>query len=190
MLTSKLAIRLSAKLEADKKSLEDAIVGDAMRIGPDDDRVRGGVSLEQDGTDVEGGAAPRNDAASQGATIALDDHLSNQKGSSKEASKASRFAHTTPFETLKDELNTRVVDSQEPGVAQEDHAWWFGETTTTEEGAAMANVTPDWSRQQPFTPLRLMPTWTSTFWPEYENQLRVFGTQEGVCGLTARGRAK
>ncbi|KAF2150574.1 CAF1-domain-containing protein [Myriangium duriaei CBS 260.36] len=56
--------------------------------------------------------------------------------------------------------------------------WYDGKTAKIEPAS--------WSdAEQQWIPLRLMPRWSSDFWREYGNRLRVFSTQEGMCRLDA-----
>ncbi|KAI9872401.1 MAG: hypothetical protein M1830_001690 [Pleopsidium flavum] len=96
------------------------------------------------------------------------------KRAAKKAMKPSAFSHATRFDLLGD---------MSSGEEQRDHSI---EATLTTSPDNFHLIMEDKSQQQlePKT-MTMMPHFESDFWSVYGNKLRVFGTVENVCDLTA-----
>lgn len=184
LLTAKVAIRLSAVLEArqsadnsttdgqlsampEAKRVAESAAGDATNPSTDSDdhsAVDGGVSLAA-ATEAFRNTiiAPVKDvvkAVTQKSTSDEDGTVAQTSVSSGDG--ASRFATTTPFDALRIAYNY-TGDDVDPWGARDEMV----------QGPALT----EW------VPHRLMPRWSSVFWQGYMNRLRVFGTQEAMCIL-------
>jgi len=86
------------------------------------------------------------------------------------AAAKSRFGHSNPFEALAQAAST--PSSSRPASAAT-------QTSTVESKVEIDGTDSD----------KLIPQWDSDFWKTYGNKLRVYGTQEEECDLTAKRKA-
>ncbi|PNS17479.1 Poly(A)-specific ribonuclease PARN [Sphaceloma murrayae] len=170
LLTAKIAVRLSAKLEAERMPAKDD--------GEDDEP--GGVSV---GTNEP--PSSRSVVSSAIETFRSKLVVPVAEAVAKVGSRQdhpSRFAHATAFDGLQEEGETSIEASNDPVLNFDD----LPDSMTAADNAPQDwHEGRDWAAEQPWTPYRLMPRWSTEFWQEYGNRLRVFGTRESMCVLQA-----
>lgn len=186
LLTAKVAIRLSAKLEVDRRSGEED--GKDAPSSSDDDG-QGGVAVGADGQAAESRTmlSSAMETVRNKIVVPVGKTVTAIKSTAKpqKQEQTSRFAHTTAFDGLQGD---DTDDAEEDKVLQFDDLPTTTETEDTSTGWSQASNDQDqvWTEQK-WVAQRLMPRWSSTFWSEYGNRLRVFGTQESICMLETNG---
>lgn len=206
LLTAEVAIRLSAKLEAQGSSIDEAAAvttpeeGGGVKInGVGADKATSSDELTSTSSVVNGVKslllAPFKVLDPKGQSSDEDEDapttVTTQKTKKKKGKKCTqaavaggRFAHSTAFSSLQDAPS-------ENDVLQFDDLPTSDMVTANTDGATPASEVQDGpgiqgSRRptkEERQSMKLMPRFDSDFWKVYGNKLRVFGSQEGVFVL-------
>ncbi|KAF2218909.1 ribonuclease H-like domain-containing protein [Elsinoe ampelina] len=186
MLTAKVAIKLSSKLEADRTPVEGP---NGLDAGSSEDDGPGGVAVDAD-QESKSTLGSVLQTVKTKIVVPIKETMTASKSSKKTptTNQPSRFAHATAFDGLQED-DAKDTPAEEDPVVQFDDL-----PTATDQDDALETwdqgpVDPDLQDQNwtdeimKWVPRRLMPRWTAEFWQEYGNRLRVFGTQESLCVL-------
>ena len=202
LITAKLLIRLSAKLEAagEYTKFEDngrhtpsegggVLIDQTNIVSPNISAEEHGLSHWDELRIIEDGAVSVE-------TVTNINYSTTQKSKSKKRKKSkvvqkkskTAFSHAGRFDLLED------LEMNDESTSDDDMDNEYAEHPIVPEKAPM----DDWQvpTRDPPKPLnssdkptlRLMPPWDSDFWNVYGNLLRVNGTVEGVCDLAGGAR--
>jgi len=158
MLTAQIAIRLSAKLEAEGSYIDD------------DDEQGGGAGMD---TETSGGVQLNTSQGSSSIGSAVDGVKDLLLAPIKALSVASQKVPAVQHSAQQQEDEPLDFDSL-PTEADTN-----GPVRLEDVQAGIQTVSETTNRQ----PSQVMPRFSSDFWNVYGNNLRVFGTQENVCSL-------
>ncbi|KAF4553395.1 CAF1 family ribonuclease-like protein [Elsinoe fawcettii] len=184
LLTAKIAIRLSAKLEADRRPMEATEDAHGAEAGSSEDEG-GGVAVDgaQESKSALGAVM---DTVKSKIVVPIKDTITSSRPQKKpaETKQSSRFAHATAFDGLQED-NSKDDDLKDDVVQFDDLPGQDNAPDTWAQAPSDPDLTEqNWYAEPRYIPRRLMPRWTADFWQEYGNRLRVFGTQESICVLS------
>jgi len=163
MLTARIAILLSAKLESEGRYTDD-------EESPDSDEQE----LDEDGVETENGGGVQLNAADKSSTV----------GATIDGVKDMLLA---PIKVLA--VTSSTVQTGNEPKQQEDDPLDFDRIPTeadTDGPVPPEDIPEEMPTKSAMTDKSsndMMPSFSSDFWRSYGNHLRVFGTQESVCSL-------